>query len=213
MRDTEQMITELSLHLSPVRPAGDSWKPALGLWLASFAAVALVFVSWLKPRPELQASLGTPVFVARAICLIFGAFLSVLAVQKLAIPGRARSGRQSFWALSIPALLGCALALQALFQPSALQLGGAERACTEATLALGALPALLLMIQVKRSAPTHPGWVGSLIGASSSLLASAALSFHCSNDQPLHLLTWHLVLPLTLASGAGFLAGRRLLCW
>jgi hypothetical protein len=214
-RPTETLIRELSSDLAPVAAAGSALWPAALMSIISIVAVALVFAAWLGLRPGLSSLFAQPLFQVREAHLLLAALFAAFAIQTLAIPGRSTLKYQLLCSLVLPAALALTLLLQlALAQPGALlDLHLSETACTEAILALGVAPSALLFLQIRRRATTSPAWTGALIGATTSLFASTALSLHCPNDDPVHLLTWHLLLPLMIAAVLGSLAGRRWLRW
>lgn len=212
---TEKIIAELSSDLTRVETVGSALYPTVLMSLASIVAVAIGFAAGLNIRSDVSSLFIQPLFQIREAHLLLAALFATFAVQTLAIPGRSRLKYQLLCSLILPASFALTLllkfALTSHFTPLSLHLS--EAACTEAVLALSLGPSILLFFQIRRRATTHPAWTGALTGATTSLFASAALSLHCPNDGPIHLLAWHLLLPLSIAAAAGSLAGRQWLRW
>ena len=65
--------------------------------------------------------------------------------------------------------------------------------CLEKTVALAALPWVMLVVALRRGAPVAPAMGGALAGAAAFLLANVAMRVVCPIDAHLHVLTWHLL--------------------
>lgn len=214
---SQDWMSELSRELPPVEAATSSWRPATRVWLASIFAVALVFASLLSLRPDLSARLHNLPFLLQGACCLIAALLAAYSVLQLSIPGRSNLRLETAIALTLPsalALTWLSLSLErASSDPAAIRFSPSELPCTGAVLGLSLLPGTWMMIRAKRGAPTSPARTGALIGLAASTMAAAALSLHCPNDTPWHLLAWHWLLPLSIAALTGRALGRRLLRW
>ncbi len=82
--------------------------------------------------------------------------------------------------------------------------------CARETVVLAATPWLLMWWLVSRGFPTRGRLSGSLIGAGAMFFSFALMRIVCPIDEPLHLLTWHLLPAFTLIAFSTW-AGAALL--
>ena len=78
------------------------------------------------------------------------------------------------------------------------------------TLAIAPLAAILY--SVRQGAPENPGTAGAVAGLAAGGIAAAIYAWHCPDDSPLFLVTWYSI-GILIATGAGFLLGKRVLRW
>ena len=84
--------------------------------------------------------------------------------------------------------------------------------CALQTCVLAALPWIALWWAVKRGAPMRGAAAGALTGAAALLFAFALMRIGCPIDEPLHLVTWHL-LPALVLTALSALAGAAWLAF
>jgi hypothetical protein len=156
-----------------------------------------------------------PGYVIEVVFFAAGAIISAVLALRSAIPGRTLSASEATIA---GALMLTGTIVVAISQPmiTSNPLGDFVRTglrCAGATVMFGALPWLLLWWLVRRGAPTS-GWLsGLLVGAGALLFSFAVMRVVCPIDEPLHLLTWHLlpalvVIALSTMAGAAWLRLR-----
>ena len=72
--------------------------------------------------------------------------------------------------------------------------------CALETCVLAALPWVALWWAVKRGAPMRGAGAGGLIGAAAMLFSFALMRINCAIDEPLHIVTWHLMPALVVTA-------------
>ena len=85
-----------------------------------------------------------------------------------------------------------------------------DPACFGYIALIGSLPALVLLLMVRRGVPLAPRWTLALAGLAAAGLGNFALRFFHMQDAALMVLVWQVGAVALLAGLAG-LAGRRLL--
>ena len=85
--------------------------------------------------------------------------------------------------------------------------------CFAMVLIFAAIPTMLLMRGLAKRAPTRLGLTGSLAGLAGVGAGWIAIALHCPVDNPVHILLWHLALPIVYGFGLGILILSRLLRW
>ncbi len=151
-------------------------------------------------RADLADRLRAPAFSLELGFLVTAAGLSTWLAFRAAAPDRRRSGGEVWLAVGFVAAAAVAL----LWDPgpplpTADDFAAAGVGCLEKTVALAALPWLLVLLALRRGASVTPAAGGALAGAAAFLLANVAMRVVCPSDVPVHVLTWHL-LPVAAAS-------------
>jgi hypothetical protein len=148
---------------------------------------------------------------AYAIEIIFFAAAAIICAElalRSAIPGRTLSGKEATIATAL-VLAGTAVLVVAQPMATSDPLGDFARKglrCAIETVKLGTLPWLALWWLVRRGAAMS-GWLsGLLVGAGALLFSFAVMRIGCPIDEPLHLLTWHL-LPAVIMVALSTIAG------
>jgi hypothetical protein len=77
-------------------------------------------------------------------------------------------------------------------------------ACFATALVMGGLASALLVFEVRREAPIKPSSAALFLLVSSGAMAALVLQIHCPNENPIHQILWHIVLP-----GAIFVVSAR----
>ena len=81
------------------------------------------------------------------------------------------------------------------------------------SITLLSIPALVLGLMLfRRGASVRPALTGALIGLAVSASATTGYALHCNEDSPLFFVLWY-GLAILICTGAGALAGSRLLRW
>lgn len=198
------------------KPARKIWPTSirLVLWLG-MEAVVLALVALIDPRPDLFAQLHNPAFLAPISVFILGGVIAAGLALRAAIPGREPAQIELILIALVAAL---AVAAVFLVPDTAVapfwQFIRAGSWCLGCTLALAAMPWLVLFWAVERGAPFMLSTEGALIGAAAFSFAFAASRLGCPIDDRLHILVWH-VLPvfvatlLSVRAGAAWLQRER----
>jgi hypothetical protein len=203
-RSTDALIARLTADVVPVRR---SWPPRarFALWLAVAAAALGAALALLGLRPDVGARLAGLLGPEIALLLAVGVADALLALLA-AVPGREPSP-----ALAAASLAGLvALAVLYGLEPAIASTG--HRAadgwpCAVRTLAVAAVPWVVLLVAVRRGATLVPVRAGLLAAIGAYFVAAAALRLVCPLDAREHLLLWHLG-PVLLGLVASLLVGR-----
>src|SRR5713101_1861387 len=189
-----------------VRPVSRLRAPPVRMlaWMA-FPAALLTGAAVAHLRADLADRLRAPAFALELALLAAGAGVSTWLAFRAAAPDR-RSAGGGFW-LAVGLVVAAVVAL--LAEPGGSPPGSGGFAavgagCLEKTVAMAALPWVMLVVALRRGASVTPATAGALAGAAAFLLANVAMRVVCPIDAHLHVLTWHL-LPAgvaTVLSGA-----------
>ncbi len=199
-----RLVERIAADLKPVRRP---WPVSvrLAFWLTLEAAV----LTWVVAHTtnDFVVKLHRPGYAFEVACFAAAAMLAAMLALRTAIPGR--RGRASEIALFIILVLVGTTLLVAEPVSTNYQLGDFIRSgliCAYSTFLLAALPWIALAWAVKRVAPMHGAASGALVGASALLFSFALMRLNCPIDEPLHLITWHL-LPALIGISLSALAG------
>jgi hypothetical protein len=156
-----------------------------------------------------------PAYVIELVFFAGAAIISAALALKSAIPGRTLGASEATIA---SALIFAGTIVLTIAQPmdtsnpvSDFVQSGLR--CARETVMFGALPWLALWWLLRRGAPMS-GWLSRLlVGAGALLFSFAVMRIVCPIDEPLHLLTWHLlpalaIIALSTMAGAVWLRFR-----
>jgi hypothetical protein len=199
------LVEALAANIRPVRPL---WpvRARLGLWLLLEALVLL----WEATHTgnDFVRKLGHLDYALEVTFFAVAATLAAMLALRLAIPGR-RAGPREVALSMVLVLIGIVLVMVGEPMRTGYPLGEFVHTgmrCAFEICVLAALPWVALWWAVRRGAPMRGAAAGALIGAAALLFAFAALRIGCPIDEPLHLVTWHL-LPVLVLTALSALAG------
>lgn len=199
------LVEALAAAVKPVRPL---WPVSvrLGLWLL-LESIVLVWVA-THTSNDFVRKLGHLDYALEVVFFAAAATLAAMMALRVAIPGRSAGPREVALAVVL-VLIGTAL--MAVGEPARTDYPLGEFlhvgiGCAVQTCVLAALPWLALWWGVKRGAPMRGAAAGALTGAAALLFSFALMRIGCSIDEPLHLVTWHLLPALGMTALSG-LAG------
>jgi hypothetical protein len=199
------LVEALAAAVRPVRPL---WpvRARLGLWLLLEALVLL----WVATHTsnDFVRKFGHLDYALEVMFFAGAATLAAMLALRVAIPGR-RAGPREVALSILLVLIGTALVVVGEPMRTGYPLGEflhVGLGCALQTCILAALPWMALWWAVKRGAPMRGGIAGALTGAAALLFAFALMRIGCEIDEPLHVLTWHL-LPALMLIALSTLAG------
>jgi hypothetical protein len=200
------LVERLATGIAPVRRL---WPISvrLTLWLVVEAAVLL----WVLAHTgnNFMLKLGWPTYVLEIVFFALAAALSAQLALRSAIPGRrVRPAEAEFSILLV--LAGTTVLILARPIDTSGSMGEFVRTgirCMRDTCALAALPWLALWWAVKRGVPLRGGISGVYVGAGALFFSFALMRIACPIDEPLHVITFHL-LPALAVIALSALAGR-----
>jgi hypothetical protein len=202
--------------------AAENGRPVIRqsrIWTAVAAAAvlvaALVFILTIGPRPDIAAAATTGRFLFKFVVTLALAGSALLVLDRLARPG-AGGARSLGWLALAPALLAGSVAVELLLQPAAqwpvLAEGTNSLVCLTYIPLIGLGPLALLILGLRRGAPTRPGLAGVVAGLVAGGIAASFYAAHCTDDSPLFVATWY-TLAVSMLGAAGGIAGRLFARW
>ena len=211
---TDELIVELARNAGPVRrlpnPSVRMWRWTIVALILSVAAVFLL--GW---RSDLAEALTRASFLGLAAAATASALLAAMAAFTLSVPGAERS-RLGRWlplaAVGVWLLLNVAGLFPAASLTSAMD-DAVHAACVTRVKAIAALPALVILLMVRRAAPLEPLWTSVLAASAAGSFALATIQFNCPIDAPAHALVSHFAPTLIFALLAGALGRQARMTW
>jgi hypothetical protein len=208
--ETGRLIEALAETAGPVRRLPRPWRRAVAWLLIALPYVALVVIV-VSPRSDLFIKLLQPRFaIEQAAALATGIAAAVTAFATV-IPG---CDRKVLLFPILPAIvwlgsLGEGCIQQWLHSGLLLQ---PDWFCFPAILLVGAIPAIVITVMLRRGAPLAPHLTAMLGGLAAAGLGNFGLRFFHPQDASLMVLVWQVGSVLVLTAFAGS-AGRGLLDW
>jgi hypothetical protein len=210
---TEELIEQLAGEARPVQRLPAPHMRMLGWLLASLPFVALV-VLVMSPRPDLAAKLGEARFLIEQGAAFATAVTAAIAAFYLIIPGANRRvallPAVPFTAWVTTLGLGC-IADWLRYGLDGLRITP-DLACFPNIALVGALPAVAIVVMLRRGAPLAPHTTMLLGGLAAAALGSFGLRFFHAQDAGIMVLLWQFGSVIALSLIAGGL-GQLLLRW
>ena len=211
--DTQDLISDLVEELQPVRSLRFPW--GLGATLAAMALAVVIVLVFGGPRPDLAAGRPDAMFlVADGLFLLLG-LASAVTVVVMGMPRVGNSHDGWRWAAAMAAILPFSALLLALGNFHAAW-EASEPAhgpvCTISSIGLGLLTAGVLVLWLRRGAPTSLYRAGLLTGIAAGCAGVFAFSFTCPFDSIMHIGLWH-GLAVVISALGGLLVVPRLVRW
>jgi hypothetical protein len=194
-----RLVDAFAAALEPVRPL---WpvRVRLALWLL-LEALVLAWVA-VHTGNEFMPKLGHPDYALEVALFAIAATLAATLALRAAIPGRS-GGLGGPVAVIVLAMIGATLVMAGAPMRTGYPLAEFLHlglGCAVETCVLAALPWAGLWWAVKRGAAERGAAAGGLIGAAAMLFSFALMRLNCQIDEPLHLVTWHLMPVLVLTA-------------
>lgn len=213
MVDTQTVIERLARSAHPVRRLPSPGRRVVR-WLAIGLAVIAVFAAVMGVRPDLGARLADPAFVLPLVAALVTAICAAHAAFASAVPGAPR------WCLWLP------------LPPFVFWIGGLGRQCWQDWLTfgpdgivftpdlvclpiiamVGAVPAIAMVVMVRRGAPFTPRLTAFLGALAAATLAYVGLRLVHPQDAAFMVLVWQFGAVALFATIVGAF-GNRLLAW
>lgn len=210
--ETEQLVRELADDASPVdRLAHPAWRTtAWGMLSVAYMAL-VVFV--LGIRPDIAAKLQDDRFVLEVAAASLTGLMAAAGAFCSGCPGRPLWERFPPFVFLLAWLwsLGEGCWQQGIQNGAGLQFE-TDLTCLAAIVELGVMPAILMLVMIRRGAPLAPMSTTGLAILAATALAAAALRLSHPQDSSSVLLVWQFGTVVVLA-GLGFLLGRYHLQW
>ena len=207
---TEDLIADLAARLSPVRPLPPPGVRALG-WLGLAIASGLGGVMLFGARPDVVTRLAQPDYLAIVMLGLTTSIVGGSASLVLAIPGAERSPVLRILTLALLGSWTVTMVWAVVNAGQGLPVSGDAHwpVCFTRVLLIGALPAFMLVVMVRRGIPLRYGWTAAMAAAGGASVGAVAVQLVCPLDDPGHGFLGHFV-PVMVMVVVG-LAGQRLL--
>lgn len=211
---TEDLIRQLASDARPVRRT-PPLVVRIVVWAALAGASLGVVLMYLGIRRELGDAGSRMDFVVESALLLLIALAAAAGALIVSVPGAERSPLVRWLPVAALAMYvlwvaGELVAAAALGTPTGRV--GMGWSCVSKTAGIAAVPAVALLLMVRRAAPLRAAWAGLLAILATVAVGALGANAVCPNDRPVHLLVWH-VAPLMFFAAAGAALGRWLLGW
>jgi hypothetical protein len=211
-RNTDKLIEHLAQTGEPVRPLPQPWIRT-AIWLALVVPYIAVVVALMSPRADL-AKLADARFLVEQIAALLTGVTAAAAALATTIPGYDRRIvllpvlPLAVWVASLGQ--GC-LQDWIEFGPAGLSLRP-DWICFPAIALVGAVPAIVMAVMLRRGAPLTPHLSAALGGLAAAGLGNFGLRLFHPQDASLMVLAWQFgsVFALSVIAAS---AGRYLLNW
>jgi hypothetical protein len=212
-RSSDALIAELVQGLEPVKPL--RFGTGVALALASAALATLIVIARFGLRADLAAGSVNPMHLV-ATGLYFG--LALAATVTVVVMSRPQVGSDHSgwrWAAAMAGLLPVAGLIVAISRGRDVLSAESMRHGAEC-LTLGGGASLLvfamLVLWLRRGAPTTPDRAGLVAGVAAGAFGAFAFSLHCPDNDIVHIGIWHSAVVLAMA-GLGRIMVPRLIRW
>jgi len=209
-----ELVSRLAREIKParrLRPVG----VRLALWMLLDVGV-LAWVITHTDNDFLLKLEHRPAYALEIVFFVGAAMISAILALRSAIPGRPLSAGETILGVTLVLAGVVLITVSAPIRTGYLvqEFMHLGLRCAKETVVLAATPWLLLWWLVSRGFPIRGRLSGSLIGAGAMFFSFALMRIACPIDEPLHLLTWHLLpafalIALSTWAGAVWLRFRR----
>lgn len=203
---TDELIKRLA-QAGPPTSVNRSYVSRFLSWMAGAVLCTFVGVATFGFRPDLHERALIGSFLFQGGVLLTASVLSALAAFAFSVPGEGKPSR--VWLALTSLFLWIAFLFVSLFT-SGNFIAGAGYSCIRDIVVLGLIPGFSLFLMIRAAAPLKPSLTGILGALAVSGLGALGTQFICKNDNPLHIILWHFLPIVVLASCAAAL-GRFLL--
>ncbi|MFD1704291.1 NrsF family protein [Methylopila henanensis] len=183
--------------------------------LAAVVAAGLVFMIQLGPRPDFMASLGTLRFPFKFVVTTAFAAAAAALVLRLSRPAAPTGPAKAALGAALT-LLALGLAAELNMTPeaswAARMIGRNALVCLTYIPLIAAAPLGLLLVALRRGAPSSPAAAGAAAGLLAGAIAATFYAAHCTDDSPLFVAVWYSA-AVAIVTCAGAVLGGRLLRW
>lgn len=209
-RTTDDLILELASR--PV-PSPVSTVGMLGGILLALVFPLALFWSIFGLRAHLGDAIALLPVQAK---ILLPLALSILAFG-LAINSARPGASIILWPLALPVLLGAVMVTARIVGGSSALLmaefvGNSAAACFAAIALMSVPPLMVVLILLRRAAPTRPRLTGALVGMAAGAGIASGYALYCTEDSPLFFMVWY-GLAICASTVCGAVLGQWFLRW
>ncbi len=197
MSAKDPLIDSLVADLAPVQPRQWRREAALVVGAVIFEAMAVAGVFGM--RPDMPEAMATPAFWWKGVCLALVAGLGAAAVLISLDPAVTILPRLRRLSRIFAMLLPLALAAGWLIDAGD---GGVDAlvarldwrdgiGCVRHVLVTAIPMLVLLVVLIRRGAPTRPALTASVAGLAAAGLGAFGFALSCPHDDPLYVAVWY----------------------
>jgi hypothetical protein len=211
---TEQLISQLARDIHPVPPGALVRRLLLAASVGSMVTLACVAVLYGFRHDLAAAVLGTAFWI-KAGFTVAVASIGFLLVERAGRPAAHLNARLLLVAVPFAFVIAIGWIELAHTPPSerlSAWLGQTWRSCPFSIAFLALPPLVLVLLALRKLAPTHLKIAGFAAGILSGGLAATAYGLHCPERSASFVATWYAA-GILLCGVIGAIAGRRVLRW
>lgn len=210
---SEDLIRSLAAKAEPVRRLPHPAR-RMAAWMALSLVYVAAFIWVIGVRADLAEKLADPRFIIEVSAALLTSMMAAAAAFCAGCPGRPvweRFAPFPFMAVWLASLGEGCWRQWTLYGANGLALH-ADVVCFVSIFAVSLVPAIAILVMIRRGAPIAPMSTAGLAMLAATALAAAALRFFHDQDVSLMLLIWQFG-SVALLAGAGFVVGRLFLRW
>ncbi len=207
---TEHLIEELSGDCRRVECCCPLKRSLILLAIVVVSAGAISLLIGL--RDDLPHMMESPLYIVEIALSVFVGIMAAIAANWLSLPDIG----QKKWLIWLPffplAMMSFLIAYQFLVRPTHDFTGDGGFACSSDIVVIAVIPAIALFVLLRKAATTHNKMLAFMAVLSVGAFCYMCLRLICPNDDIAHLVVWHLLPTLVIATVGAFI-GSKLLKW
>jgi hypothetical protein len=194
---TDDLIRRLTANASPRRPLGRPWTRAVLWYAGALVSVALFDLAWSRGTPIALSTDSR--FVWEQGAALLSGLTAAAAAFATVVPGTSRRlvwlplAPLAAWLMSVGQR--CARDLSSRLPPILAHWG-----CFPVTILIGVVPAVAIVLMLRRGAPLAPRLTTALAAVAVAGIANCGVRFVHTLDASFVVLTWHIVAVFVLSS-------------
>lgn len=211
--ESNDIVTKLVRDLKPTRRLADPGS-RLWIWLGVSLLYAGAVIAYMGPRSDLNFKLAEPIFLFEIAAPLLTGILAAYGALSSGVPGR------PFWEriAPLPAAVAWIATIGGSCWLSFTRVGSGaltihlDPICFPAIVLAGLVPAILLIVMVRRGVPLYPTMTMALTMLAAAAFGAAILRLFHTQDASIMILVWQIgTVALLMLLGAA--AGRRTISW